>query len=80
MDGCRPAAVVQTGSSSLGPASSRRPPRDDQTGSSSRPNRRGQGPAEPPPQRVAKRRGRGLLPAWADEGKDKDGDERGLCC
>jgi hypothetical protein len=78
LDGCRPAAVVQTGSSSLGPASSRRPPRDDQTGSSSRPDRRGLGLDEPLPQRVAKRRGRGLLPPWAGEGKD--GDERGLCC
>ena len=58
LDGCRPAAVAQTGSSSLGPTSSRRPPRDDQTGSSSRPDRRGLGPDEPLPQRVAKRRGR----------------------
>ena len=43
-----------------------------------RPDWRGQGPAEQPPQRVAKQRGRGLLPPCACKGKD--GDERGLCC
>ena len=60
---CRPAGTARTGA---------------EPSSSSRPDRRGLGPAEPPPQRVAKRRGQGLLPPWAGEGKD--GDERGLCC
>ena len=66
-DGCRPAGRR------VWPAVGRQEPT-----SSSRLDRRRQGPAEPPPQRVAKRRGRGLLPPWAGEGKD--GDERGLCC
>ena len=62
-DGCRLVGTARTGAEPT---------------SSSRPDRRGLGPAEPPPQRVAKRRGQGLLPPWAGEGKA--GDERGLCC
>jgi len=55
-DGCRLAGTARTGAEPT---------------SSSRPDRRGLGPAEPPPQRVAKRRGAGTPAAVGRRGQGR---------
>ena len=60
LDGCRPAGRR------VWPAVGRQEPTN-----SSRPDRHGQGPAEPPPQRVAKRRGAGTPAAVGRRGQGR---------